>query len=48
MAYVRVRIPFVEKLSGIAIVKLMYKYHRGTIRVKVHHNQSILQMINNT
>ena len=26
MAYVKVRIPFVEKLSGIAIVKLMYKY----------------------
>ena len=33
MAYVRVRIPFVEKLSGIAIVKLMYKYHIGTMRV---------------
>ena len=32
MAYVRVRIPFVEKLSGIAIVKLMYKYHIGTDR----------------
>ena len=27
MAYVKVRIPFVEKLSGIAIVKLLYKYH---------------------
>ena len=48
MAYVRVRIPFVEKLSGIAIVKLMYKYHIGTMRVKIHHDQSILQIINNT
>ena len=48
MAYVRVRIPFVEKLSGIAIIKLMYKYHIGAMRVKVYHNQSILQMINNT
>ena len=33
MAYVKVRIPFVEKLSGIAIVKLMYKYHIGTMQV---------------
>ena len=48
MAYVRVRIQFVEKLSGIAIVKLMYKYHIDTMRVKVYHNQSILQIINNT
>ena len=31
MAYVKVRIPFVEKLSGIAIVKLLYKYHIGTM-----------------
>ena len=48
MAYIKVRIPFVEKLSGIAIVKLMYKYHIGTMRVKIYHNQSILQIINNT
>ena len=48
MAYVKVRIPFVEKLSGIAIVKLMYKYHIGTMRVRIDHNQSILQIINNT
>ena len=47
MAYVKVRIPFVEKLSGIAIVKLMYKYHIGTMRVKIYHNQSILQIIYN-
>ena len=48
MAYVRVRIPFVKKLSGIAIVKLRYKYHIGTIRVKLDNNQSILRIINNT
>ena len=48
MVYVKVRIPFVEKLSGIAIVKHMYKYHIGTMRVKIYHNQSILQIINNT
>ena len=48
MAYVKVRIPFVEKLSDIAIVKLMYKYHIGTMRVQIYHNQSILQIINNT
>ena len=48
MAYVKARIPFVEKLSGIAIVKPMYKYHIGTMRVRIHHNQYILQIINNT
>ena len=48
MAYVRVRIPFVEKLSGIAIVKLRYKYHIGTMRIKLDNNQSILRIINNT
>ena len=47
MAYVKVRIPFVEKLSSIAIIKLMYKYHIGTMRARVYHNQSILQIINN-
>ena len=48
MAYVKVRIPFVEKLSGIAIVKLLYKYHIGTMRVKIDHSQSIIKIINNT
>ena len=48
MAYVRVRIPFVKKLSGIAIVKLRYKYHIVTMRVKLDNNQSILRIINNT
>ena len=31
MAYVKVRILFVEKLSGITSVKLMYKYHIDTM-----------------
>ena len=48
MAYVRVRIPFVEKLSGIAIVKLRYKYHIGTMRVKLDNNAVYLYYINNT
>ena len=48
MAYVKVRILFVEKLSGIAIVKLFYKYHIGTMRVRIDHNQSIIKIINNT
>ena len=48
MAYVKVRIPFVEKLSGIAIVKLLYNYHIGTMRVRIDHNQSIIKIINNT
>ena len=48
MAYVKVRIPFVEKLSGIAIVKLLYKYNIGTMRVRIDHNQSIIKIINNT
>ena len=48
MAYVKVRIPFVEKLSGIAIVKLLYQYHIGTMRVRIDSNQSIIKIINNT
>ena len=48
MAYVKVRIPFVEQLSGIAIFKLMYKYHIGTIHVHIDHNQSIIKIINST
>ena len=48
MAYVKVRIPFVEKLSGIAIVNLLYKYHVGTMRARIDHNQSIIKIINNT
>ena len=48
MAYVKVRIPFVEKLSGIAIVKLLYKYHIGTMQVCIDSNQSIIKIINNT
>ena len=48
MAYVKVGIPFVEKLSGIAIVKLLYKYHIGTMRVCIDSNQSIIKIINNT
>ena len=48
MAYVKVRIPFVEKLSGIAIVKLLYQYHIGTMRVHIDSNQSIIKIINNT
>ena len=48
MAYVKVRIPFVEKLSGIAIVKLLYQYHIGTMRVCIDSNQSVIKIINNT
>ena len=48
MAYVKVRIPFVEKLSGIAIVKLLYRYHIGTMRVCIDSNQSIIKIIHNT
>ena len=48
MACLKVRIPFVEKLSGIAIVKPLYKYHIGTMRVCIDSNQSIIKIINNT
>ena len=47
MAYVKVRIPFVEKFSGITIVKLMYKYYIGAIQVQIDYNQSIIKIINN-
>ena len=46
MAYVKVRIIFVEKFSGITNVKLMYKYHIDTMRARIYHSQSILQIIN--
>ena len=48
MANVKVRIPFVEKLSDIAIVKLLYKYHIDTMQVCIDSNQSIIKIINNT
>ena len=48
MAYIKVRVPFVEKLSGIAIVKLLYKYHIGTMWVHIDSDQSIIKIINNT
>ena len=48
MAYVKVRIPFIEKFSGIAIVKHLYKYHIGTMQVCIDSNQSIIKIINNT
>ena len=48
MAYVKVRIPFVEKLSDIAIVKLLYKYHIGTMHICIDFNQSIIKIFNNT
>ena len=48
MAYVKVRIPFVEKLSGVATVKLLYKYHIDTMRGHIDSNQSIIKIINNT
>ena len=48
MAYVKVRITFVKKLSGIAIVKFMYKYQIDTMIYKIHHNQFIIKIINNT
>ena len=38
-----------KKLSDIAMVKLMYKYHIDTMHVvQLNHNQSIIQIINNT
>ena len=29
-------------------MKLLYKYHIGTMRVRIDHNQSIIKIINNT
>ena len=47
-AYVKVKVPFIEKLSGHAIAKLLYRGSLGTMRIRLVDNITVMQIINNT
>ena len=47
-AYVKAKVPFIEKLSGHAIVKLLYKGSLGTMKVRLVDNITVMQIINYT
>ena len=47
-AYVKAKVPFIEKLSGHAIAKLLYKGSLGTIKMRLVDNITVIQIINNT
>ena len=47
-AYVKSKVPFIERLSGIAMAKLLYKGSLGTRKIKLVDNITVLQIINNT
>ena len=47
-AYVKAKVPFIEKLSGHAITKLFYKGSLGTMKIRLVDNLTVIQIINNT
>ena len=47
-AYVKAKIPFIEKLSGHAIAKLLYKGSLGTMKIRIVDNLTVMDIINNT
>ena len=47
-AYVKAKVPFIEKLSGHAIAKLLYKASLGTMKIRLVDNLTVIQIINNT
>ena len=47
-AYVKAKVPFIEKLSGHAIAKFLYKGSLGTMKIRLVDNLTIIQIINNT
>ena len=47
-AYLKAKIPFIEKLSGHAIAKLLYKVSLGTMKVRIVDNITVMEIINNT
>ena len=47
-AYVKAKIPFIEKLSGHAIAKLLYKGSLGTMKIRIVDNLTVMEIINNT
>ena len=47
-AYVKAKVPFVEKLSGHTIAKLLFKGSLGTMKIRLVDNLTVMQIINNT
>ena len=47
-AYVKAKVPFIEKLSGHAVAKLLYKGSLGTMKIRLVDNITVMQIINNT
>ena len=47
-AYMKAKVPFVEKLSGHAIAKLLHKGSLGTMKIRLVDNLTVIQIINNT
>ena len=47
-AYVKAKVPFIEKLSGHAVEKLLYKGSLGTMKVRLVDNITVMQIINST
>ena len=47
-AYVKAKVPFIEKLSGHAIAKFLYKGSLGTMKIRLVDNLTVIQIINNT
>ena len=47
-AYVKAKVPFIEKLSGHAIAKLLCKGSLGTMKIRLVDNLTVIQIINNT
>ena len=47
-AYVKAKVPFIEKLSGHAVMKLLHKGSLGTMKIRLVDNITVMQIINNT
>ena len=47
-AYVKAKVPFIEKLSRHVIAKLLYKGSLGTMKIRLVDNLTVIQIINNT
>ena len=47
-AYVKAKVPSIEKLSGHAVAKLLYKGSLGTMKIRLVDNLTVIQIINNT
>ena len=47
-AYVKAKVPFIGKLSGHVIAKLLYKGSLGTMKIRLVDNLTVIQINNNT